>query len=475
MLEREPSSHSKVPVSHKIAWGVGGLACDMVNALWILALPIFSVGLGVKASLMGLALALPRIVDGVLDPVLGSLSDNTHSRWGRRRPYILVGAIGMGVCFALMWTPNRTWGEMGLFTWFTVFSILYFVFFTIWNIPWTALGYEITPDVKERNSVQAFRSWFSTGAAFLLPAIMPLAIYFGKSNAVEGVPHEVQGVVLVGLIAGGVMILSAIPAAIFIKERPEFSSLPRVPFIASAKATLKNRSFLWLCLYAALFCGGVLVVSPMSYYLNVFYVYKGLPLQEAKEASSHVMFWGGIVGAASNLVAVPLIAMCANRFGKKATLLGGIVLVAVGQFLKWNCWSPEHPSLQIWLSVLIYPGLILTWTIVPSMIADLCDIDELENGERREGMYSATFGLILKVGVTIAMALSGWLITASGIIDTDESQTLESIMNLRVLFAVLPSVLTLLGGVFILKYPVTEAMAEEVKAKLAGRHELTHG
>ena len=82
MLEREPSSHSKVPVSHKIAWGVGGLACDMVNALWILALPIFSVGLGVKASLMGLALALPRIVDGVLDPVLGSLSDNTHSRWG---------------------------------------------------------------------------------------------------------------------------------------------------------------------------------------------------------------------------------------------------------------------------------------------------------------------------------------------------------------------------------------------------------
>jgi len=90
-------------------------------------------------------------------------------------------------------------------------------------------------------------------------------------------------------------------------------------------------------------------------------------------------------------------------------------------------------------------------------------------------MYSATFGLILKVGVTIAMALSGWLVTASGIIDTDESQTLESIMNLRVLFAVLPSVLTLLGGVFILKYPVTEAMAEEVKAKLAGRHELTHG
>ncbi len=466
--EEEKSSHSKVSVFHKSAWGVGGLACDMVNALWILALPIFSVGLGVKASLMGLALAIPRIVDAVLDPLIGSLSDNTRSRWGRRRPYVLVGGIGMGLCFAVMWMPTKGLSEMGLFTWFTVFSILYFVFFTIWNIPWTAMGLEITPDVKERNSIQAFRGWFATGAAFLLPAVMPLAFYFGKGD-------ETKGVVYVGMIAGGVMILSAISAALFVKERSEFSDLPRVPFIASAKATLKNRSFLGLCLYAALFCGGVLVVSQMSYYLNVFYVFKDLPLQEAKETSSKIMFWGGIVGAASNLAAVPLIALCANRFGKKSTLLGGIILVAVGQGLKWFGWSPAIPTLQIWLSVIIYPGLILTWTIIPSMIADLCDVDELENGERREGMYSATFGLLLKIGVTIAMALSGWMISVSGVIDTAEAQTPEAIMNLRILFAVLPSVFTLLGGIFILKYPVTEAMAEEVKAKLAERHELTHG
>ena len=468
IIEGASPSHSEVSVSHKMAWGFGGLACDMANALWILALPIFSVGLGVKASLMGLALALPRIVDAVLDPLVGSLSDNTHSRWGRRRPYILVGGIGMGICFAVMWMPNRTWGEMGLFTWFTMLSILYFVFFTIWNIPWAAMGLELTPDVKERNSIQAVRSWFATGAAFLLPTILPLALYFGKGD-------ETKGVVYVGMLAGGIMILSAITSAIFVKERSEFSALPRVPFLVSAKATLKNRSFLGLCIYAGLFCGGVLVVSQMSYYLNVFYVFKGLPLQEAKIASSKLMFWGGMVGGISNLAAIPVIALCANRFGKKYTLLGGVLLVAVGQFLKWYCWSPEYPSLQIWLSVLIYPGLILTWTIIPSMIADLCDIDELENGERREGMYSATFGYLLKIGVTIAMALSGWLINVSGVIDTAAVQTPEAIMNLRILFATLPTLFVILGGIFILKYPVTEAMAEGVKEKLEKRHKLTHG
>jgi len=462
----EDKNEQSVSITSKVSWGLGGLANDMANALWILALPIFSVGLGVKATWMGIALALPRIWDAVSDPLMGHISDNTRSRWGRRRPYIFFGAIGMGVSFALLWIPNPEWTESTLLCWFICISLLYYTFFTMWNIPWVAMGYEMTPDVKERNVVQAWRSWFSTGAAFICPAIMPLAIKFGSGHEVA----EVVGVRWVGLVVGIIIIVTAVPGALFTKDRPDIATPPKVNFLKSVKFTFKDRAFLSLCFYAALFCGGIILVAQMGYYLNVFYVYGDLPLAEAKEASGDIMFWGGITGAVANLVSVPIISKCASRFGKKPTLLWGVLIVAIGQGVKWSCFVPEYPWAQVWLSILIYPGIILTWTLVPSMIADICDLDELNNGTRREGMYGATFGWLLKLGCTLSVALSGWLINVVGVIDSAEQQTPEAIFGMRVLFAVLPTVLVMVAGVFILKYPISEADAEETKRKLTDLH-----
>lgn len=463
MRDENPKSPAHfVPVSKKIMWGMGGLTNDMVNALWALAMPIFSIGLGVKAAWIGIALALPRIWDAITDPLMGHISDNTRSRWGRRRPYIFFGAIGLGITFAMLWLPSRNWSEPVLLAWFIVVSLLFFTSFTMWNIPWSAMGLELTPDVKERNSVQATRSWFATGAAFIIPSIMPLAFWFGKGD-------EVAGIRWVGAIVGAIMTLTAILSALFCKEAVQAKAQPKIPFLESAKYTFKDRRFLSLCGYAALFCAGILLVSQMGYYINVFYVYGALPIQKAKEAASKIMFWGGIVGAVSNLVAVPIISFLASRFGKKPTLLTGVLIVTIGQLLKWSFYTPENPWLQVWLNILIFPGLILTWTIIPSMIADICDFDELKTGLRREGMYSATFAWLLKVGVTVAMALSGWLINAAGIIDSAETQTPEALLNVRRLFALLPSALVLVGGIFILRYPIREKDAEAVKEKLAAR------
>jgi glycoside/pentoside/hexuronide:cation symporter, GPH family len=454
-----------VPYPRKIAWGLGGLTVDMVNVLWVLAMPVFSVGLGVKAALIGVALAVPRVWDAISDPLMGHISDNTRSRWGRRRPYIFVGAIGLGISFALLWMPSPEWSETVVLAWFIGMSLLFFTFLTIWQIPWTALGLELTPDVRERNGVQAVRSWFATGAAFIIPAILPLAFYFGKGD-------EVAGVRTLGWMVGGIMALCAILAAIFCEEKVQAERLPKISFWKSARYTLKDRRFLGLCAYAALFTGGILLVSQMGYYINVFFVYGSLPLQEAKEAASNVMFWGGISGAVSNLAAVPLIAWLANRLGKKPTLLLGVLVVAFGQLIKWFFFIPESPYLQVWLSLIIYPGIIVTWTLIPSMIADICDFDELETGQRREGMYSATFAWLLKVGVTIAMALSGWLINVAGIVDSAETQTPEAIRNMRILFTVLPTIFVVLGGLFVLRYPIREEDAEAVKETLAKRHNL---
>ena len=465
--EKPTRSAHYVSLPKKIAWGLGGLSNDMVNALWVLAMPIFSLGLGVKATWIGIALALPRVWDAISDPLMGHISDNTRSRWGRRRPYILFGGIGLGLTFALLWMPSASWSETGLLTWFIVLSLLFFTFLTMWNIPWMALGLDLTPDVKERNSVQAIRSWFANGAAFIIPAIMPLAFFFGKGD-------EVVGVRTVGIGVGIVMTLTAIMAAFFCKESHiTASSAPKVPFLESAKHHLNPHHFIWLCSFTALFCGGMLMVGNMGYYINVFYVYGELPVQAAKEAAAKVMFWGGIAGAITNLAAVPLIAWFASRFGKKPTLLGGILLIVVGQLVKWYFYIPENPYLQVWLSIIIYPGLILVWTIIPSMYADICDLDELKTGTRREGMYSATSAWLLKVGVTLAMALSGWLINVAGIVDSADLQSPQAVSNIRILFTLLPSIFTLVGGFFVLRYPLTEVSAEQVKQQLNERHKQT--
>ena len=104
------------------------------------------------------------------------------------------------------------------------------------------------------------------------------------------------------------------------------------------------------------------------------------------------------------------------------------------------------------------------------MIADICDLDELQTGTRREGMYSATSAWLLKVGVTIAMALSGWLINVAGIDDSADVQDPRAVLNIRLLFTLLPSIFTLIGGFFVFRYPITEKDAERVKELLNERH-----
>ena len=116
----------RLPLGRKLSWAVGGFGGNlMANGVTYLGIPIYSVALGVNPALVGLALGLPRLWQAVLNPLMGNMSDNTRSKWGRRRPYIAVGAILTGILFAIMWMPPAGLGPSGLFTFFVVISILY--------------------------------------------------------------------------------------------------------------------------------------------------------------------------------------------------------------------------------------------------------------------------------------------------------------------------------------------------------------
>ena len=151
----------RVPWMEKIILGFGMLSSFFgyvaVNSL---AFPVYNMILGVSPALIGVALLIPRLWDAFTDPLMGVISDNFHSRWGRRKPFIVIGSIFMGVSFGLLWMAPTEWSETLKIAYFIVFQIFFFTFFTIFYVPYTALTYEMTPDYNERTRVMSVTAFF---------------------------------------------------------------------------------------------------------------------------------------------------------------------------------------------------------------------------------------------------------------------------------------------------------------------------
>jgi GPH family glycoside/pentoside/hexuronide:cation symporter len=456
----------KIPIIRKAAWGLGGFPSEMVNAVMGIGVLVYSMHLGVSATLIGVALALPRLWDAIADPLMGRISDTTRSRWGRRKPYIVIGGVGVGVFYFLMWCPSAEWSENTLLIYFIIISFLFFTFFTIFNIPWQAMGFEMTEDVKERNSIQAIRALFASIAALVIGYILPVSEYFGQGDAIAGLK-------LTSLVVAVVLILCAL-ASIFVKE-PALSFIPapnksqkkdKIALLKPTVETLANKHFRRLCIFIVFMLIGVILVGPMGNYINAYYVFGALPYEEALSKTQLMMGHGGFIATVAALCGIPLFTLSANRFGKKRTLLWGVVFLTLIHLCNWFGYNPNYPYLQLVLAAFNKIALTLPWVIVPSMIADICSQDELENNIRREATFAAVFGLCIKIAATLAVALSGYLVNLCGIVDAAAVQNTDSILYTRILFAVVPAAFILFGGCFLINYSLDDQKAMEVQAAL---------
>ena len=240
----------RVPLYEKAALGVGALSMFFGFAgVSILAYPVYNMLLGVDAGLVGLALMLPRLWDAITDPVMGQISDNFRSRYGRRRPFIVVGAITMGVSFALIWQAPESWSDGMKVFYFIAMQIVFFTCFTVFAVPFNALSYEMTPDYDERNRVMAWLAFFHKSGEFLGGWMLPLAAVIGvwlvagagDLNA-TGVLVMAWGVGLVVLAGVGVL------PGLFVKERfaARAAEQGKVKILDGIKAACSNGAFLIL-------------------------------------------------------------------------------------------------------------------------------------------------------------------------------------------------------------------------------------
>ncbi|MGE4489729.1 MAG: MFS transporter [Kiritimatiellales bacterium] len=455
----------RIPASRKMAFGFGALTqCLGSWSIGNLVNYVLNIGLGVSPVLVGLVQSLPRLWDAFSDPLMGHISDNTRSRFGRRRPYMLIGAVLSGLTFAILWCLPSDWSELSYFLYFLCISLLFYTALTVFMVPWGALGLEMTQDYHERTRIQAVSLLFANIGALIMPwlfALTQLSVF----------KNQLQGAKAVGIGVGILLTLSGLIPALFCKEKhyQEAAQDSKLSLRAGLKETCSNRVFIRLTLAVLFAATGVFTINTLSPYIIIYYVMGG----NVKEAAVYTG-WNGTAWMAASILAVAPVSWIVTRIGKKAAFLVFLGCTVLGHLSKIWCYNPNHPLLVIIPPILIAAGFIAIWMVGSSMIADICDLDELKTGARREGSYQAIYGWILKMGQSLAFLLGGILLTATGFDKSlGGSQGADTILYMRILEAGLPAVTAILAIWILWRYPLNESQVRKIREQLQDRQKTT--
>jgi len=472
----ETAPEDRIPISQKLIYGVGAFVNNLLSAAIGGMMIVLNLGFGMNPALVGLLGGLPRLMDAFTDPLMGFISDRTRSKWGRRRPYIFWGAITSGIAFALLWQLPTGQSENFYFVFFLIGSIVFYLAYTVFATPWVALGYELTPDYHERTRLMGVQNFIGQLPYLVAPWFLWIMSYKGFFK------DQIDGAAGLAIIIAVVVIGVGIVSAIFLRERfkdsteaeTETSSLDSVKnsfgkivldFFKGFVVTIKSGPFLKLCIATFLVFNGFMLISSFQYYVIIYYVFSGDQTLGAEYAG-----YAGTLGSISTFLVIIFITWLGTKIGKRRAFFVSTGVSMIGYALKWICYNPDIP----WLVVLPAPflafGLGGLFVLMPSMIADVVDADELETRERREGMYGSIFWWMVKLGLSAALVGGGILLEVTGFdVALDGNQSLNTIFFLRLFDAGIPVITSAIAIWAIVLFPITEEKAHEVRLELERR------
>lgn len=465
------SQSTKVPMGQKIAFGVGMFANQMFPAILGIFMVVLVQDLKFSGLMWGMIYLFPRLFDAISDPIMGFVSDNTKSKWGRRKPYVLIGGILMGIAYIFMWRLFKENSVQYNFWYFFLWSVIFYLGLTFFSVPYVAMGYEMSNDFHERTNIMAIAQWIGQWAWVIAPwfwVVMYDPEWFPSA--------DVAARKLAVWVAIPCAICAMVPA-IFIKSKSTLDedyeplsfgnikgSLDKI--FSSFVEAFKIKQFRKLCVSTFFIYNAFMAVSSLTLFVIVYKLFNG----DTEASGIWVALFGCLGALGTTFFVIPIVAWLSKKMGKKKAFMLSQAISIVGYIMLYFLFVPGKP----WMYIIALPffsfGIGSLFTIMMSMTADVIDIDELNSGKRREGVFGAIYWWMVKVGFAIAGAIGGiiiWLVGFEAGVPTTEQ--VSAVNGLHAFFCFFPVIGTI-GAMWVMKdYDITEQRAKEIREDLEKR------
>lgn len=423
-----------------------------------LIMPVFTTAFQMNPVLVSWALTVPRLVDAFVDPYIGHWSDQTRSRWGRRKPFLFAGALLSAFFSMAIWWASPSWGMNAQFAYLMAVSVVFSLSYALYTIPSNGLAFEASGDYHERVRVMTARSIYCTVPGLVIGWVYWLALrpFWGG---------EIAGVRWVSVLVAVAIILCGCAPLLMVKERFAHRTDPRQPIAKALKEAACNRHFLHFMALVIVMALASAIYNGLTFYVNVYYVCAGDKAQAVKIAAIT-----STLSTVCALIFAPFAPMLGKRFGKRCGLSLGCGLMCLHAVLQPLLLNPRHPYLQISGALLYAPALAYYGTFLGSFLADICDLDDVRSGHRREGLYGAVYAFVKKIEISLCALLTGYLVTLSGFSATLAQQG-EATVTMLKWFTFTPYIVLTVGAFWLAAtFPITRQMAENARRILEDRN-----
>lgn len=460
----EQLNSEKLSLKTKLAYGVGGLGVEIPNNILVFFLLFFLTNVaGLNPTLAGSVLLISKVWDALFDPIIGILSDSTRSPLGRRYPWMLAGAIPLGVCFYLQWLIPSTTHQGLLFAYFSTIALLFYTAFTVVGVPYSTLAAELTTGYDESTKLVSFKAAFSIGASLLSLTLAQVIFAYIK--------HPSQKYLILGALSGIIAMLAVFICVWGTYKRYKSIQRQRIPVSNQSFIPIKQQlqialsNFPFLCVVGIYLCSwlGLQLTAAILPYFVINWMH--LPDQHFTQtalavqgtALTMIFFWSAVT----------------QKVGKKAVYCMGIPLT-ICALIGLYFLQPHQVKLMYTLAVMVGIGLSTAYLIPWSMLPDVLDLDELNTGQRREGLFCALILQFQKIALAIALFLVGKILDWAGFIPTISGQSLatqpeSAMMAIRLLIGPVPALILFFGLVCAYFYPITRDRHGEILLKLIER------
>lgn len=451
------TSPSKLSIGRKLAYGVGDVGPALVATLQGFFLNAFLLDVaGMPPAQAAAIFLIVKIWDSVNDPLVGWLSDHTHTRWGRRRPWLLFGAVPFGIAWFLQWqVPDLS--TTGLFWYYLLVALLLDTGITAVNVPYTALTPEIAPDYNERTNLNTYRFSFS-----ILGGMASLIVH---QAILDAAPNVISGFAISAAVMGLVIVFTNVITFAFTEERFFHEEVKKEEpgFIEGFVIAFRNRPFVmvtavylltWLCIQ--------FVQANLQLYVRYWmgaddqFIYLAVALQLSIFVS--LIIWSKV----------------SERIGKRHVYFLGIAFWIIIEIILFFI-QPGQMTWLLLLAILAGIGASVGYLIPWSMLPDVVDLDELNTGLRREGVYYGFFVFLQKLGISLGLAISNLIFAAAGYINDPEpgppfpAQPDGVLLALRLFVSLVPVLILLLSFPIVYKYPLTAERHAQIRTELQSR------